>query len=134
MHLPHASNQREKCAPTTKHKVHQGDITQGSKGVQLHLSPYAKAPYAFGGHHQGSSPTTFTTATATTAAGTGVAFSLVGTPSWMTPSQTTRVHWSDRQQQRQEQHQQQTQQQQAPQLPFERARSASTMAAHLGAG
>ena len=43
----------------------------------------AKAPYAFGGHHQGSSPTTFTTATATAAAGTGVAFSFVGTSSSM---------------------------------------------------
>ena len=30
-------------------------------------------------------------------------------PAWMTPSQTSRMHWSDRQQQRQEQHQQQTQ-------------------------
>ena len=39
------------------------------------------APYAFSGHHQGSSPTTFTTATATAAAGTGVAFSFVGTSS-----------------------------------------------------
>jgi len=27
-------------------------------------------------------------------------------PAWTTPSQTSRVHWSDRQQQRQEQHQQ----------------------------
>ena len=42
-------------------------------------------------------------------------------PAWMTPSQTPRMHWSDRQHQRQEQHQQQTQQQPAPQLPLERA-------------
>ncbi len=45
----------------------------------------------------------------------------------MTPSQTTRVHWSDRQQQRQEQHQQQTQQQQAPQLPLKRAAAVDTI-------
>ncbi|KAL0019329.1 hypothetical protein WJX77_005296 [Trebouxia sp. C0004] len=44
-------------------------------------------------------------------------------PAWMTPSQTPRMHWSDRQQQRQEQHQQQTQQQPTPQLPLERAAS-----------
>ena len=43
----------------------------------------AKAPYAFSGHHQGSSPTTFTAATATTAAGTGAAFNFVGTSSSM---------------------------------------------------
>ncbi len=48
-------------------------------------------------------------------------------PAWMTPSQTSRVHWSDRQQQRQEQHQQQTQQQQAPQLPLERAAAGDTI-------
>ena len=42
-------------------------------------------------------------------------------PAWMTPSQTPRMHWSDRQQQRQEQHQQQMQQQPAPQLPLDRA-------------
>ncbi len=42
-------------------------------------------------------------------------------PAWMTPSQTPRMHWSDRQQQRQEQHQQQVQQQPAPQLPLDRA-------------
>ncbi|DBA89963.1 TPA: hypothetical protein ACH3X2_004383 [Trebouxia sp. C0005] len=42
-------------------------------------------------------------------------------PAWMTPSQTPRVHWLDRQQQRQEQHQQQTQQQPATQLPLEKA-------------
>ncbi len=41
MHLPHASNQEEKCVPTTKHKVHQGDITQGSKGVQPQKDAYA---------------------------------------------------------------------------------------------
>jgi len=66
-------------------------------------------------------------------------------PAWMTPSQTPRIHWSDRQQQRQEQHQRQTQQQPAPQLPLERAAaddiidvlepcSAVTVAAYLGAG
>ena len=48
-------------------------------------------------------------------------------PAWMTSSQTSRVHWSDRQQQRQEQHQQQTQQQQAPQLPFQRAAADDTI-------
>ena len=39
----------------------------------------------------------------------------------MSPSQTPRMHWSDRQRRRQEQRQQQTQQQPAPQLPLERA-------------
>ena len=39
----------------------------------------------------------------------------------MTPSQTPRRHWSERQQQRQEQHQQQMQQHPAPQLPLDRA-------------
>jgi len=48
-------------------------------------------------------------------------------PAWMTPSQTSRMHWSDRRQQRQEQHQQQTQQQQAPQLPLERAAADDTI-------
>ena len=48
-------------------------------------------------------------------------------PAWMTPSQTPRMHWSDRRQQRQEQHQQQTQQQQAPQLPLDRAAADDTI-------
>ncbi|DBA69810.1 TPA: hypothetical protein ACH3X2_14309 [Trebouxia sp. C0005] len=48
-------------------------------------------------------------------------------PAWMTPSQTPRVHWSDRQQQRQEQHQQQTQQQPAAQLPLEKAAANDTI-------
>ena len=38
-------------------------------------------------------------------------------PAWMTPSQTPRLHWSDRQQQRQEQ----LQQPPAPQLPLDRS-------------
>ena len=42
-------------------------------------------------------------------------------PALMTPSQTPRMHWSERQQQRQEKYQRQTQQQPAPQLPLERA-------------
>jgi len=42
-------------------------------------------------------------------------------PAWMTPTQTPRMHWSDRQQQRQEQHQQQMQHQPSPQLPLDRA-------------
>ena len=44
-------------------------------------------------------------------------------PALMTPSQTPRLHWSDRQQQRQEQHQQHMQQQRAPQLPLDRSAS-----------
>ena len=44
-------------------------------------------------------------------------------PAWMTPSQTPRLHWSDRQQQRQEQHQQHMQQPQAPQLPLDMSAS-----------
>ncbi|DBA88497.1 TPA: hypothetical protein ACH3X2_004979 [Trebouxia sp. C0005] len=48
-------------------------------------------------------------------------------PAWMNPSQTPRVHWSDRQQQRQEQHQQQTQQQPATQLPLEEAAANDTI-------
>ncbi len=48
-------------------------------------------------------------------------------PAWMTPSQTPRLHWSDRQQQRQEQHQQQMQQQPAPQLPLDRSASDDTI-------
>ncbi len=48
-------------------------------------------------------------------------------PAWMTPSQTPRLHWSDRQQQRQEQHQQQTQQQPAPQLPLDRSATDDTI-------
>ncbi|DBA67632.1 TPA: hypothetical protein ACH3X2_001368 [Trebouxia sp. C0005] len=45
----------------------------------------------------------------------------------MTPSQTSRVQWSDRQQQRQEQHQQQTQQQPATQLPLQKAAANDTI-------
>ncbi len=48
-------------------------------------------------------------------------------PAWMTPSQTPRLHWSNRQQQRQEQHQQQMQQQPAPQLPLDRSASDDTI-------
>ncbi|KAA6410082.1 MAG: hypothetical protein FRX49_13839, partial [Trebouxia sp. A1-2] len=48
-------------------------------------------------------------------------------PAWMTPSQTSRAHWSNRQQQRQEQHQQQTQQQPATQLPLEKAAANDTI-------
>ncbi len=44
-------------------------------------------------------------------------------PAWMSPSQTPRLHWSDRQQQRQEQHQQHMQQEPAPQLPLDRSAS-----------
>ena len=44
-------------------------------------------------------------------------------PAWMTPSQTPRLHWSDRQQQHQEQHQQHMRQQPAPQLPLDRSAS-----------
>ncbi|DBB12196.1 TPA: hypothetical protein ACH3X3_006302 [Trebouxia sp. C0006] len=44
-------------------------------------------------------------------------------PAWMTPSQTPKLHWSDRQQQRQEQHQQHMQQPPAPQLPLDMSAS-----------
>ncbi len=44
-------------------------------------------------------------------------------PAWMHPSQTPRLHWSDRQTQRQEQRQQHMQQQLAPLLPLDTSAS-----------